>query len=1247
MSKKIKVIISVFLLLFTVSTISALAEDPPLAEMTVTEVLSTNIAGGYGAGIAVAFDELLTLGYWEELDNSKIELVDHKGQPVPVVVESVGQQIAINRGQGYAYYGYVLTFKEGFTPMLKDTDTPLGPEIKVDQSFTFSGDPSSGGVWIAYVAPTGFSVDANEVELTVYQDTHQVVPEVLPVESNVVVVYESLDPAVATVSTSGLITPIEEGATTVKAYAGGFVEEIEVTVLPPAAQQVGIVVTNEDKEIAVALNHGFIELLEVYEVLDDDELGLKLDVTIDDISGVYDLTEEGTYNLTVTLGAYSDTFTLVVYIPKMVVTEILSTNIAGGWGEGIAVVFDVLLALDYWQELDNSKVEMIDPFGQAAAVKVESVGQQVSINRGQGYAYYGYILTIKEGFTPILKGTVDPLGPEIEADQSFIFKGDPQSGGYWEVYVAPTGLTIPDDEIELTIYEDTYQVVPEVLPAESNVAVVYESLDPAIASVSSEGLITPLTEGITTIKVYAGEFVEEIEVTVLPAALQVIGIKVTNPDKEVTVSTGRTFVQDLLVYEVLDGGATGLKLAVTIDDISGDYDLSVVGTYNLTVTIDGHSDTFILIVVSLPEAQVERFGTDSGWGAVYFQFDLVDIGQYINIVGPTLDNVRANISIAGSHDHIAGLKNLGGHRYELYLSSEYKPLAGDKLILFGGLTIFRYEGGTVDGNHDAHGGNFFGFAETKQEYVYVYTGTTWVEFEADPTGFEVSAPETAISVGSTTQLVYSVTPETTYGTPVFTSSDETVATVTPKGLVLGVSEGEVVITASLVGIDKTITITVGEAKDISGVELVDTYNLYYLPHNTPFGEFAPELTMYRLVYVDNSKSMEIELDGNYEILSFSTATVGNVVVTVKITHEGEEYTDTLTVEIYELYDQAVSEVGIVDWFIYGTFIQFTYTSTNSGNITNPAYLTELFENITYRRADGTEEEIKGIYQLQTNIALFPGFIYEDSQPILDETNYNEYYLEGDTITINAGTPVYKWTGLKDETDTMIPGTGEVIVEGYIVEEVIYRYNGNVWGIYIEHTDIVAADEEITVRINQNIAAGVSRVPASATTGVLSYQSADESIAEVTANGIIKGIKAGTTTIEVTITDAARPAFNKSITITVTVVDFIEGIVIEDVVNVTVNKDIDLSKVVAKYKWASGTIGEVVSLADATISGIDTSVLGEQNGVISVIVDGQTYTGAVTVNVTKANTAVIVLVTVGGVTAVGAAGAFFFLRKRKI
>lgn len=129
----------------------------------------------------------------------------------------------------------------------------------------------------------------------------------------------------------------------------------------------------------------------------------------------------------------------------------------------------------------------------------------------------------------------------------------------------------------------------------------------------------------------------------------------------------------------------------------------------------------------------------------------------------------------------------------------------------------------------------------------------------------------------------------------------------------------------------------------------------------------------------------------------------------------------------------------------------------------------------------------------------------------------------------------KWTGDVGVTDaTLIEGTGELIIEGYTQEDLVYKYSNDKWSFWKEYTDMELASTTLEMEVGQSKAINVKRVPNDATQGSFTFVSSDPSVCTVNSHGVVKGLKEGTATITITLADENDPSKTKTATVTVTI-----------------------------------------------------------------------------------------------------------------
>ena len=888
---------------------------------------------------------------------------------------------------------------------------------------------------------------------------------------------------------------------------------------------------------------------------------------------------------------------------RVEVSSVANQNIAGGYGLGISIVFDPVLNCGYWQGIDlGDKVHLLNASGVEVALPnaegvaaVEEVGQQLCIGRGVGCDYKGYKLQFEAGLMFTASNDTSYI---IVKEAKFVC--NLENGVYGANWSVDEGGEEP--------------------PLATSVEV---------SSVANQNIAGGYGLGISVVfdPVLDCGYWQEVNLGDKVHLFNAAGEEVALPHAE-GVAAVEEVGQQLCIGRGVGCDYKGYKLQF---EAGLEFTNSKGITYRIAKEV-----TFVCNLengvygadwdIYYPEATFEytenyTFGNNSGWGNFYIVFsNIADISQYVALASDELAVVNGHFYINGDNNVLKQVVQLGGGRYEFWFKDDVPALhAGDTITITAGTPNYQYTG-TVSNFAPAGDGEYVITHVLNTELKFVFDGVNYHEYVGEPTDFTFSG-KTTISVGEEAATTIELTPAGTYATASYATSDAEVATVSADGKITGVAEGNAVITATIGEINKTLNVQVLPQKEIKGIQLVGTYNYYSVLLDSDPADFHPHLTTVKFVFEDDSTSGAFEVPASAVVLeALDTSEEGEVELGVKVTVDEVEYQTSITVVVYSLYDQKVHEVGIVDWFAYATFIQFTNTSTNKANFTNSEFmpLNDYANMVHYTRKDGTSIQL-GFYFLAENLALFPQFKDAENNTVtLNENNYNDYYLAGDMITIDANTPLYKWTGsIRDAGGEGAPiaGTGEAIIEGYVKEQITYRYDGNVWGLYVPYTDMALGSDALELNVGQSASAGATRVPANATTGKFAYQSSNEQVATVSANGVIKGVGEGTCTITVTLSEEGQET--KTGTISVTVTDVITGIKVVGAIEVkkgTALADIDLSQIEAYFVWASGKQGERVSLVNAVITGLNTAELGEQNVVITVTVDGHEYSAAAKINV---------------------------------
>ena len=916
-------------------------------------------------------------------------------------------------------------------------------------------------------------------------------------------------------------------------------------------------------------------------------------------------------------------------------------NCPNFWGANSAAMFvlDGTHDFGYWHSGPTASVSpaptYVNAFGEAVTTNgTFPCGTNIIFHYGS-VNNYGNVVTFPKDavITTSAEGSF-----KLKEEAKFVCKLGNGESGDWSKYIEPTSVTVAEATASIDVGK-TYTVEPTVSTTEENPLIFYKSSDVNVAEVSANGVITAKAAGSATVSVWSGLKHADIAVTVKEgAALSSIALKDTTP---VTLYQGddwRIALKGLKgVKTYSDDSTVDFDVVESMCDASS-YDAEKLGEQSIKVTADGKETTLKVNVLAIPELTIDEnnfFGADqTGWGQYTFVAgSLSDISQYINLSNDLVSSVNEHILVNGSPFGITGVKQLGGARYILNSGTTLKQ--GDVVTLKKGFRIYQYTGTSNDQHVPNGDGYFTAKKELKNDYKYVVTnnpatvkGTTFAAYEADPVGFSLTIPAKEMFVNEAVKIDWTIeSPEgkKAYGTPTFASSDETVATIDANGNILAKAIGKTTIKAVLKcgesNVEKSFELSVLAEKTRKGIAFSDAMKVYSFPKGSDAASFAPSFKKAKFIYEDDSLSAEFDILPTDAITvgKIDTSVVGEANVAVSFKRGEMTLAGSIKVNVYEYVKEKVKEVGIVDWFDYSTFIQCSGTGTNSVNLTDSEYGKKFMEKIKYYRADGTEVKLSTVYQLGTNIALFPSFLYDESgNKIVTAENYATLYQKGDMIKIAEKTPLYKWTGdVEDPGGRSAPvaGTGEWIVEGYFEEELIYRYGDSGWVRYIETEELVAKADTLTLEIGKNALANITRGPDGANSGTLTFSSSDPTIAKVNEKtGVIQPLKEGTATITGHwVSDDGKKTLDKAIT--VNVVDVLKSISGEASIALTQGDELDVASLNLKLTYASGKVVDA-DASKVTVTGYDANTVGEQTVTISYTDGGKTIKTTVKVTVNE-------------------------------
>ncbi len=629
---------------------------------------------------------------------------------------------------------------------------------------------------------------------------------------------------------------------------------------------------------------------------------------------------------------------------------------------------------------------------------------------------------------------------------------------------------------------------------------------------------------------------------------------------------------------------------------------------------------------AISEIEVTAIGYNTSWAGptVQFELSLADAGAYTLFSAGDKDHLSyvnaygevkplADCTYVNSKNFIARL----GSAVSDVITDPYYPMVGDIFTIKKGFLLTHGEVGE----------------RINKDFPFIYNGSAFIPYVPathDVTEFNITndAAKNEVYAGATLQLTYSANAGALY-TPKFTSSDDTVATVSASGVITGVQAGNVTITAKVGSFEKTFAVVVHPALTVEEVRFDRSYTI--MAEKGSAAAIPSNFTVVK-VFSNGSESEPIALTADNARFKTAVDTsvipedpmgLGRMKVTIVVTIDGEEYELEEYVRVYEVADLEITEVAPVEWFLYYSFIEYPNSTFNVCNITSVADLPNFADHIEYYR-DG-EKITVGLYILgKGNICVMParadGKTVEGNSD-LDNDNFNErLYKQGDTIKLLSGLTVYGHTGLAPtatDTGACSDDKGMLYKDAVLKTDVTYRFSGKSWSLYVPYTGMEVESDNLEIALGtDNATVGASRVPANATTGKFSYVSGDPTVLTVAENGKITALKVGQTTITVTLSGDDGETITK--TVRVNVVNKIIRLEISGKLTVKPGTEtLDLSKVKGYYVYGNGDRVEATDLASAIYVGYDPDEKGEQNVVIRVTHEGKQYTADLVVEVKAA------------------------------
>ena len=719
-------------------------------------------------------------------------------------------------------YGSILHIPEG----AGFTSSNSGNTYKLEESWWVCDLPNGEfGAWRTFVAPTALSFTEDTFELKVGQtlDLSELV-DIETTDTDPVFVYQSSDESKVAVTNDGLITGTGEGTATVTVYSGLLKDTIEVDVRA-GSPQTGIAIANLGEDnvyqtyVGVEKDFSDIEVVSTYE---DGYTGYVAFDPSTDITGTYDFNVAGEYPLTITIGEFSTTFTLKVEeLDKEFAMDASNTFGATSsviqWGMKFGLIMnDGTQNMNLREEaLENvlSHVTVNGSHDVFTSVKVLTTYMMFGTDSSFTGWKVGDVVTLTPGlYSWSYTGSINPNSQEVNGDGnwvatsvlkqnlSFIYNGK-------EFLVA--GVEVKDFAIE---YDGGLMIMPGMTyhpsftfdPITSAGLPTFASSDPTKLAVDTYGNVTAVegaTAGKATITATLGEIVKTYEFDVT----EVMDIKGVSP----VGYTHQVYVdQDLdewewnpdfngfqIIYD--DGSEEGLLFPLVHPTneftwtASRDFDHSTVGTTetSLTVTYEEKQYTCTIPV----EVKYMR---------PFIHYTRAD-GTEVGI--KTIYQLGHNTAIEPEFLATPGINDSNYNKGPYYME-------GDIITIDAGMPIPKFTGSKVGNGDDAMDlttGEIVVDGYTTKTTQFRFDGTAFAPYmPAD--GLKATKESIELKVGQNVTAGVERTPEgATTGTITYSSSNESVATVTSAGIISGKGAGTCTITATLTVDDEVIdTVTI-------------------------------------------------------------------------------------------------------------------------------------------------------------------------------------------------------------------------------------------------------------------------------------------------------------------------------------------------------------------------------------------------------------------------------------------------------
>ena len=402
--------------------------------------------------------------------------------------------------------------------------------------------------------------------------------------------------------------------------------------------------------------------------------------------------------------------------------------------------------------------------------------------------------------------------------------------------------------------------------------------------------------------------------------------------------------------------------------------------------------------------------------------------------------------------------------------------------------------------------------------------------EGELEGLNITPDHVLMAVGGTQELNIAADPwNAKLGEITFSSSDETVATVSADGVVTGVAGGVCEIIAACGELTASVPVRI---VDVRGT--VNAYNYFSATMEygswitmdmsdlsaVTYGEVSP--VDFIAADYNGHKNVIYGYDGNYtfyawDLQSGEVQTIGSAGNTVQITDLAYDYSSGILYAVgvdTNTYNGAVYQVDV-----------------RTGKLVNAA------QSSQYLPYFGLAIDLEGnLYVLDVSSNLYKVVIEETMDWMTGETM--RFAVEEFILSTGFGDLNYTQSMCYDHNNDQIiwaacgaystmfwmdPATGDCLELGSPEGEMFFEFMGlhtvpaeipELPVVELERADL---PDNLVVMVGGSKAAPLNIYPLNATIGSIEWASADESIATVDSNGNINGVALGQTTVTVSIT----------------------------------------------------------------------------------------------------------------------------------